>query len=374
MPARILEDATILDLVGSVHESSLDPDQWPAILERLGGLLGGSVVRFGLVDLATGFNVEFQSASDAAIEHTFREHYLTPATNPGLRFMLSAPPMTIVPREAIQADRDMVKSGFYNDIMRPYGGWHAATGAPHRDATKLVAFGAIRPQAAGGFDTDEIAALRLILPHFAQSIRVMGHIAELEARAGAAESALARFSCAVIVTDAAGRVASLNAQAGAALEQADGLLLREGCITAANRQDRVRLARLIEEAAGGPGPRACRRAGVMSVARRPGRRPLQLVVTPLRGRDAMSGVYAVSIAFSDPDTAPGARMELLAQLFRLTPREAQVAKLLLEGHSPGEAADMMSIRISTMRTHIQHVFQKTQTSRLPELVNLLYRS
>jgi DNA-binding CsgD family transcriptional regulator len=370
----MMDTSTILDLVGSVHEAALHPEQFSAILERLGGLLCGSVVRFGLVDIATGFNVEFQSAADAAIERTFKERFLTPATNPGLRFMLSAPPMTIVPREAIQPDRDMLKSDFYHDIMRPYDGWHAATGAPYRDASKLVAFGAIRPQAADAFDTEEIAALRLILPHFQRSIRVMCHTAELEARASAAEAALARFSCAVIVTDASGRIASLNAQASAALEAADGLLIRDGRITAASREDRVRLARLIHDAAGGPGPRAHRRAGVMSVTRRPGRRPLELAVTPLRGRAATSAAYAVSIAFTDPEGAPGSRMEVLAPLFRLTRREAEVARLLLEGRSPGEAAEIMSIRISTMRTHIQHLFQKTDTSRLPELVNLLYRS
>jgi DNA-binding CsgD family transcriptional regulator len=94
----------------------------------------------------------------------------------------------------------------------------------------------------------------------------------------------------------------------------------------------------------------------------------------LRGRAATSAAYAVSIAFTDPEGAPGSRMEVLAPLFRLTRREAEVARLLLEGRSPGEAAEIMSIRISTMRTHIQHLFQKTDTSRLPELVNLLYRS
>jgi DNA-binding CsgD family transcriptional regulator len=238
----------------------------------------------------------------------------------------------------------------------------------------MVTFGAIRSRAAGTYDETELDFLRLVLPHLQRSIRVFRQLAELEARASAAEAALARFSSAVVVTDAAGWIGSINEQARALLAEADGLVIKDGRLAATKREDDARLTRLILEAAGGPGARGCRRGGLMCVTRKRRRRPLQLAVTPLRGRPALSHVFSVSIVFSDPDFVAEPPVEVLARLFGLTPREAAVAGLLLEGHSPTAAADIMSIRITTMRTHIQHLFHKTQTTRLPELIALLYRN
>jgi len=370
----MIETSTILDLIAEGQEACLFPEAWPNVLERLGAQLRGSVVRLGFLDLKAGQGIEFSTALDVAVEKVFQERYLTPETNPGLRFMLSVPAMTIAPREVIQTDKEMLRSDFYNEVMRPNQGWHAATGAPHRSDEHMVTFGAIRSRSAGAYDETELTFLRLVLPHLQRSIRVFRHLAELEARASAAEAALARFSSAVVVTDAAGRIGSINEQARALLAEADGLLIRDGRITATKREDAARLERLIQDAGGGPGPHRCRRSGLMCVTRKPRRRQLQLAITPLHGQSALSHMLSVSIVFSEPNFGPEPRVEVLARLFSLTPREAAVAGLLLEGHSPTAAAEIMSIRITTMRTHIQHLFHKTQTTRLPELIALLYRN
>jgi DNA-binding CsgD family transcriptional regulator len=369
----MIETSTILAMIAEVHEACLDPEAWPNVLDRLGENLRESVIRLGIAGTTGKEGIVFSTGQDLAIERLFQERYMTPDTNPGIRFMLSVPPMTIASREAIQTDRDMLRSDFYNEIMRPCQGWHAATGSPHRSHTEMVMFGAIRTRAAGAYDETDLALLRLVLPHLQRSLRVLWRVTELEARAHAAEAALARFSSAVVVTDASGRIGSINEQAASLLAEADGLLITDGRLAATKREDAARLSRLILDAGGGHRPDGVRRAGVMCVARSPRRRPLQLAIIPLRGRAAASHRFSVSIVFSDKDIAPESRMEVLARLFNLTPRETEVARLLHEGHSPAAAAEIMSVRITTMRTHIQHLFHKTQTSRLPELVALMHR-
>jgi FixJ family two-component response regulator len=44
---------------------------------------------------------------------------------------------------------------------------------------------------------------------------------------------------------------------------------------------------------------------------------------------------------------------------------------VLDGSGLGPIADEMSVSLSTVRTHLQHVFDKTQTHRQAELVRLL---
>jgi hypothetical protein len=96
-----------------------------------------------------------QTIFDPAVDCLMQERYGTPATNPGLKFMMSVPPRTIALREAIQSDQDMLRSDFYNNITRPNSARHAATGVLHRYADDMVPFGVLRERSAGSFDDSE---------------------------------------------------------------------------------------------------------------------------------------------------------------------------------------------------------------------------
>ena len=61
----------------------------------------------------------------------------------------------------------------------------------------------------------------------------------------------------------------------------------------------------------------------------------------------------------------------VCDLFKLTEREAQVASLLLNGHSPSSAARCLEISENTAKVHLQAIYRKTQTNRQSELVKLL---
>lgn len=59
-----------------------------------------------------------------------------------------------------------------------------------------------------------------------------------------------------------------------------------------------------------------------------------------------------------------------AKLETLTRRELEVLKLLAEGKSTGEIADLMSISAATVRNHIHHVLQKLQVHNRLDAVML----
>jgi DNA-binding CsgD family transcriptional regulator len=61
----------------------------------------------------------------------------------------------------------------------------------------------------------------------------------------------------------------------------------------------------------------------------------------------------------------------LARLFGLTPAETAVALALADGKTPDEHAAEAGVGISTVRTHLRAVFDKTCTRRQPELVRLM---
>ncbi|KRB21313.1 helix-turn-helix transcriptional regulator [Mesorhizobium loti] len=63
----------------------------------------------------------------------------------------------------------------------------------------------------------------------------------------------------------------------------------------------------------------------------------------------------------------------LAPAFGLTPAEQRLCEVLLLGHPPKEAADMLGIASETARHRLKAIFQKTDTHKQSELIALLGR-
>jgi len=84
-------------------------------------------------------------------------------------------------------------------------------------------------------------------------------------------------------------------------------------------------------------------------------------------------------AFTAPDlaqasTAVGIPIELrLRRRFRLSRAEARVATLLSDGLAPRMIADRLNVSIHTVRSQLQAIFSKTDTSRQAELTSLILR-
>lgn len=85
------------------------------------------------------------------------------------------------------------------------------------------------------------------------------------------------------------------------------------------------------------------------------------------------------IAFATPDIAhplpvAGLPVELrLRRRFRLSKAEARVATLLSDGLAPRMIADRLNVSIHTVRSQLQAIFNKTDTSRQAELTSLILR-
>ena len=73
----------------------------------------------------------------------------------------------------------------------------------------------------------------------------------------------------------------------------------------------------------------------------------------------------------DPEDEPEPSSALLRRLYRLTDAEADVALRMIHGADLKEISEELSLSLTTVRTHLQHIFDKTDTHRQAELVRLL---
>ena len=111
----------------------------------------------------------------------------------------------------------------------------------------------------------------------------------------------------------------------------------------------------------------------MRVRRPSGRRPFNLLVTPLlSGREDSTLRNAVTTLFiSDPGRSFGHQDAAIRTLFGLTEAEAELVLLLCDGLSLEEAALRRGVKMNTARTQLKYVFAKTKTGRQSELVRLI---
>jgi DNA-binding CsgD family transcriptional regulator len=168
----------------------------------------------------------------------------------------------------------------------------------------------------------------------------------------------------VVVADVAGRLLLANQTAEQVLDARDGISLSEAALSALLRQF------------GSPGLRAVEACGtVLAVQRSSGKRPLTLLVRPVQGSQQQDlGGPRILIFILDPEFPVETAEAELRQLYGLTSTEASLANLLMEGKTLDDCCDVLGIRRSTARTHLQHLFEKIGVQRQSELVSVLLKS
>ncbi|MDA9490376.1 transcriptional regulator [Bradyrhizobium sp. CCBAU 11361] len=175
-----------------------------------------------------------------------------------------------------------------------------------------------------------------------------------------------------LLIDRHGFVAAVNENASKLFD--DDLSVKGRRLFAADAQSRLRLDRLITQ--------------VRFLSGKPGGTTLQTVITRSQRRpvvidaivqgwesagDALPPDMGALLILTDLNEIPRISQSSVMEIFGLTPAQARLASLLLEGKSLEEIALELNISSGTARNHLKAVFLRTGTRRQAELVSLLSR-
>jgi DNA-binding CsgD family transcriptional regulator len=162
----------------------------------------------------------------------------------------------------------------------------------------------------------------------------------------------------------------MNRSASNVLELRDGLLAKNGRLTAEHPPESARLELLIHQATATSIGIGLDSGGTISISRK-SRGPLHVVLIPVRSVN-LDMPTAAAVAFVvDPEKKIRAKDWILRGLFRLTPAECRVAVLLGEGRSLPEIAATLGVTRNTLKTQVTNVYAKTGVSRQSQLARLL---
>lgn len=170
-------------------------------------------------------------------------------------------------------------------------------------------------------------------------------------------------TAAMVRVDSSGVVMWKNAAAAGALAARRPLAIRAGRLRAVARDADQRLQAAI------------RWAGELDRGVWPRRGGVPVLLEAGRGEPAeICWVIArdgrILVALNDRQLT-GERLAAAASIYGLTPAQARLAGLIVDGHSLVDAARVLRVSLNTVRTHLQRMFEKTGVRSQTALVRAL---
>lgn len=206
---------------------------------------------------------------------------------------------------------------------------------------------------AGAGPTDHATSL---LPHIERANLLLEKISELHIKTTLSDRVIDRIPMGIVLITPEAKIVSKNFRADALLSHTQ-VSHRDGKLVFRDTRHQQAFLKAIEEVASGKTQAAPIRMGELNI----------WVSHYGEGCSAQLVVY-----FGHQTFQRNIRTDHLISLFGLTSKEARLTAELCNGHaSLEEAAEQLGIGLSTARTHLKHIFAKTDTRRQADLVKMV---
>jgi DNA-binding CsgD family transcriptional regulator/PAS domain-containing protein len=357
--------------VEKIYDTALDPQTWPVALEHIVHLVGADMAGIHFGDMSTEDVAISQSHIHGASERLSKkllENASTWALQSGLPFwdvgdVRHLP--DILPRE------EFLQGRFYKEVLHPekqddYIGMLAV-----KDGTRLVPFTLGTTIGSPTFQPASIEIMRLLSSHICKSAKI-GFALELKTiETESLEATLDNMSCGIYLVHRDGRITFMNRAAEQQVNRRVGLCVVNNRIKPNNPDAEALLLRAMAsdtETNITPVSIALKdeNGGLLATVLR--------LDKGLRQNFTNRNPAIFAIFVQSPEVSPPIPGAAFAKLYGLTPAEMRVTLAMAPGLGPQGAADILGLSVATVKTHLQHIFTKTNTNKQAHLMQLLARA
>lgn len=358
-------------IIGLIYDAAIDPNLWLNALEETCAFCRcavGALYSHDMTRREPTFHMLW--GLDAHYTKTYLEEYAP--TNPLIPAHLAADAGDILAASRMPLWDDFVNSSFFRDWGGPQGFLDSLSAIIERTPTRLSMVSCIRHKREGLVDDISFARMGLLRPHFLRAIKI-GEALELRSVqvANLAES-LDGLTAAVFIIDERGNLAHSNASGNAMLREENIFRRRGSRIEAINPAAQSGIAAALTQMRDGKA--TFERAPAIAVEAATGPRYFAHLLPLTAGFRRKAGLaYSASAAIFVVKTALDitAATEMIAAEYRLTQAELRVLRAVAEIGGVSEIALALGISEETTRTHLRHLFDKTDARSQVELVRLI---
>lgn len=364
---------TTMRIVDGLYEAALCNGDWNDVLIDIADLGGVANAALVTVDPHLGASSVLTPRADPHIIDSYASHWWRKDVTAAATGAMEVGRITTLD----DTGRDVFfASEFHNDF------WSRSGLGAERAAVNLFvgdgAFASFVLQAAVQRDeitTDTMRLVEFLVPHLIRAVDIQRKMRLLDYNRQLAQTGQDHPGVGLIFVNAVGRVIVADCEAEVIIAQRDDIDLRQGLVELDTPGATAQLYRLIRWADGQI------RGGEMQVTGLPGREPLTLQVLPYTmspgsdpGGDIVPFAPHAILLLQDRTRQFEAWTAQLTERHDLTNTEARVAIEIARGGGSAAVAERLSIALSTVRTHLSRIFEKTGTARQAELVALLARA
>ncbi len=359
-------------LIGDIYDTVLDRNRWYGVLENTAEFVGGCASTLYTKNAVSKTGQPFYCwniPDDAVREYCKGYSKIDPTTL--CQFVFDVEELYST-SDCMPYD-EFLGTRFYKEWVQPRGWVDNLQTTLDKSATSFAPFGIFRSAREGLADEEMRRRMRLIVPHVRRAV-LIGNVIDLKAtEADALADSFDGLSAGVFLLDASARIVFANSAGHAIID--DGRILRreQDALAAIDPQQAAMLRHVVAAAANGD---AAVGTGGIAI-------PLGCSLTdrwvahvlPLTSgarRQACIAYSAVAALFvQQASMEMRSPMSAIADTYKLTASELRVLCALAEVSGIPAVADVLGIAQSTVKTHLQHLFNKTGASRQLDLVKLV---
>jgi DNA-binding CsgD family transcriptional regulator/PAS domain-containing protein len=387
------------DLIGAVYDCAIDPELWPAAIEKICRELRcvcGSVMlvdlqspkisyakswNFDLVSVggpSNAFAQYFQQLMGFLLTRPLDEPYagsridFSPLASGNAPIHLNHQPKRHPLAEAQIVDpspNDWVDSMI--EWVRKSGHYDSLITIVLRGRSRIGLFCVVRDQAGGFATDDDLAMLGMLAPHIRRAITISDLLNLKTVEAEALSATLDKLTLGVIIVAADRRILHANEAAKRMLAAASPVRSTQGRLHVAGVAD----GELAKAIAFAEHEVDIGKVGISIALQTSSGEPAAAHVLPLACGDVRSRLLpqaAAAIFLTRPGEASPADLSGFAEIYKLTPAETRVLQQLVRGGTTMlEVATALSVSETTAKTHLSHILAKTGVSRQTDLIALV---
>lgn len=355
--------------IGAIHDCALDPHRWPDTCRQIAELCESTAGGICVHDLRHTKNDQlFVFGYQTGFLEALGAHY---AQSPMAAVDVVA---NIGDVKVLSMERqELIESRFFRDVLEPFGLKDIIWFPALRTGGRMASMHASRRDTAACYTSREVNLFKLLAPHVCRALAISDVLDIRTLRSEMLERTLDSLAAGVFLTGSDGRVVYMNATAERQIRIGTSIRIVNDRISPTDPGARAALSKAIDQASRGGRDIAL---GEYSVAiPEVGGAGVVATLLPFdhgrRGDVVAPFAASVAVFTKDPAEVPSMPGEAFATLYGLTGGELRVLLALTQGLGAKEAADMLGIGEPTVRTHLQRIFSKTNTTRQADLLRLL---
>ena len=359
-------------LIGDIYDASLDEARWPDAVNRIRAYLGAvPSASSPKMPSRKPWTVHFMLGLEQKFLDLYNEKYfkINPIFPTVMFFDIEQKNVVtdVLPTE------DLIQTRFAKEWIKPQNLCDFLFSTLEKSSRGCTVFMAMRHRIRAFSTMRLTGGSSLILPHVRRALLIGNVIETNKVKAATLADSLNSLTSAMFIVDGTGRIAHANISGNLMVSEANVLRAPGGRLRAADPAADQALLDVFTAAGGGDSALGRMGIAIPLKARDDERYVAHVLPLTSAGRRKAGASYGAVAAIFVRKAAldlPSPPV-VIAQQFRLTQAELRVLLSVVEIGGVAEVAEVLGIAETTVKTHLRHVFEKTNTSRQADLVKLV---